>query len=212
MKKSIFVFLVLFILCSVSNSQPKQNFNYPAQKKLIPAELGKIYLGMPFDQFAKLHDLTDAEVGELRFEWLELKIPISNGSVERLTVRIHGLSAEDKKRILKSEILKMTADDGFIYEETVVKLLPDKVPAKGFVYAMYLNFKKDFNQKAYVLKTYGKDGEVRDPKDPYHFFDIQWEKKTSDGITWLIRSFHEDDKRILQLLGRIPGTEWDVGE
>ncbi len=210
MKKSIFVLFAFFIFCSISIAQSKQSYNYQAQKKLIPADLGKVYLGMPFDQFAKLHDLKNAEVGDTRFEWLELKLPISGGSVERLTVRIHGLSMDDKKGILKDEVLKIKEDDGFIYEKKVIKLSVNEIPAKGFVYAMYLNFKTDFDQKNFVLKTYGKKGEVRDPNDPYHFFDIQWEKKTSDGLIWLIRSFHEDDKRILQLLGRIAGTEWDV--
>ena len=86
----------------------------------------------------------------------------------------------------------------------------EKIPAKGFIYAMFVDFKKDFNLKNYAVKTFGTGGEIRKSDDESHFFDIQWTKKTSDGLTWLIRSFHENDDRTLQLLGRIKGTEWSL--
>jgi hypothetical protein len=88
----------------------------------------------------------------------------------------------------------------------------DKIPAKGFVYAIYIEFKKDFDLKNYAVKTFGTGGDVRKPDDEYHLFDIQWTKKTSDGLTWLVRSFHEGGDRTLQLLGRIDGTDWGLDD
>lgn len=188
--------------------QTETEFSYEAQKQFIPADLGKIYLGMPFDKFAKQLDLKKAEVSDTRFEWLELSIPLDKGSVENLVVRIHGLTLDEKKNLLKSEMVEKTDDFGDKYEDEIDRLIVDKIPAKGFVYSMYIKFKNEFDLKDYVLKTFGKDGEVRQADVEYHFFDIQWTKKTSDGLDWLIRSFHESDTRILQLLGRIDGTEW----
>ena len=77
---------------------------------------------------------------------------------------------------------------------------------------MYVDFKPNFDLKNYTVKTYGTGGEVRKADDQYQLFDIQWTKKTSDGLAWLIRSFHEGDRRSLQLLGRIDGTEWGLDD
>jgi hypothetical protein len=211
MKGKIVLILAMFILSFINiNAQQKADFNYKAQKNYIPKELGKVYLGMPFDKFAKEFDLKNAEVGDTRFEWLELKIPLVKGNVENVIVRIHGLTEEDKKAVLKRETVMKKDEAGYEYEDEFDRLLTDKIPAKGFVYAMYIDFKDDFDLKTYVIKTFGKDGEVRKPDDQYRFFDIQWTKKTSDGLTWLIRSFHEGENKSLQLLGRIDGTEWGI--
>ena len=208
MKKFVFTLFILALSFSFAAAQKKTKFNYAAQKKLIPAELGKVYLGMPFDEFAKQVDLKNAEVGDTRFEWLQVTIPFEKGNVSKLTVKIHGLSQDGKKAILRRETVKKKDTNGFEYEEEIDRLIPDKIPAKGFVYAMYVDFKPNFNLKNYAIKTYGAGGEVRKADDQYHLFDIQWTKKTSDGLAWLIRSFHEGDSRSLQLLGRIDGTEW----
>jgi hypothetical protein len=211
MKGKIVLILAIFLLSFIGiNAQQKADFNYKAQKNYIPKELGKVYLGMPFDEFAKQIDLKNAEVGDTRFEWLELKIPLAKGNVENLAIRIHGLTQEDKKAILKRETVMKKDEFGEEYEDEFDRFLTDKIPAKGFVYAIYIDFKSDFDLKAYVITTFGKDGEVRKPDDQYHFFDIQWTKKTSDGLTWLIRSFHEGENKSLQLLGRIDGTEWGL--
>lgn len=212
MKKSVLILAFLLLSFSVVNAQTKTKFNYQAQKSLIPAELGKVYLGMPLIDFAKAFDLRKAEVGDTRFEWLELRISIGKGNVETLTVRIHGLTADDKSNLLKRESLRKADQSGFEYDHEFDRLLVDKIPTNGFVYAMYIEFKADFDLKSYVIKTFGRDGEVRKADDEYHFFDIQWTKKTPDGLIWLIRSFHEGDSRNLQLFGRIDGTEWEIEE
>ena len=56
MKKFVFTLFILALSFSFAAAQAKTKFNYAAQKKLIPAELGKVYLGMPFDEFAKQFD------------------------------------------------------------------------------------------------------------------------------------------------------------
>lgn len=190
--------------------ESKSEYNYEAQKNLIPNELGKIYLGMPLYKFLATIDLNKAEVGDTRFDWLGLTVPISKGGTEKLTVRIHGLSDDDKKAILRKETVTKKDGSGIEYEDTITRLKTDRIPDSGFVYAMYIDFRKDFDLKSFAVKTYGADGEVRKPDDRYHFFDIEWHKETSDGLTWLIRSFHEGEKKQLQLLGRIAGTEWET--
>lgn len=209
MKISRFVSLtiLLFFLFSVANAQPKPKFNYLAQKKMIPVDLGQVYLGMPFKQFAAKIPLNDAEA-DTRFDWLELTVPYKKGNITGLMVRIHGLSAEEKAAIVKPGKVKSRSDDGEEYERDVELLDAAKIPAKGVVYSMYITFKPTFDLKAYGIKTYG-GGEVRKKDDPHHFYDTQWTKKTADGLTWLIRSFYEGEVRYLQLLGRIKDTEWD---
>ena len=135
---------ILALSFSFAAAQKKTKFNYAAQKNFIPAELGKVYLGMPFDEFAKQIDLKNAAVGDTRFEWLELTIPVEKGNVSKLTVKIHGLTQDDKKAILRRETLKKKDTDGFEYEEEIDRLITDKIPSKGFVYAMYVDFKQRF--------------------------------------------------------------------
>ena len=165
---------------------------------------------MPFKEFAGQIDLKNAEIGDARFEWLSLTIPFEKGNVANLTVKIHGLSQEDKKEILRRETLVKKDTDGYEYEQEINRLIIEKIPAKGFVYAMFVEFKKEFDLKSYAVKTFGqpKTADVYKKGDDFHFYDMQWTKKTTDGLLWLIRSFHEGDGRTLQLLGRISGTEW----
>jgi hypothetical protein len=207
----IFAIIFLIAAASVAGAQTTARYNYAAQKKFIPSELGKIYLGMPFDEFARQIDLKEAEIGDTRFEWFLVTVPFNKGNVESLSVKIHGLTAEDKARILRRETVGKKDEDGSEYEQEVDRLLTDRIPRKGFVYAMYIDFKEDFDLKTYAFKTFGrpKPGDVH-KEGEYHFFDMQWTKRTSDGLLWLIRSFHGDDARTLQLLGRIDGTEWGL--
>lgn len=208
MKRNFTILFILLVTFLSVNAQNKTTYNYAAQKKLIPVELGKVYLGMPFNDFAKMFDLSESEVGDTRFDWFQLSVPIEKGNVKTLKVRIHGLTPDDKSKILKRESVVQTNEFGSEYNHKFDRLLVDKIPAKGFVYAMYIEFNSDFDLKTHVIKTYGKDGDVRKPDDPYRFYDIQWGKKSSDGLGWMIRSFHEGDSRSLQLLGEIDGTEW----
>lgn len=214
MKKFAFILSVLALSFSFAAAQKKPKYSYAAQKKFIPAQLGKIYLGMPFNEFARQIDLSKADVGDTRFDWFLLTIPFEKGNVTGLTVKIHGLSEDDKKTILRRETVKKKDADGYEYDEETDRLLVDKIPAKGFVYAIYVDFKKDFDLKNYAVKTFGqpKPEDIYKKGDEYHFFDMQWTKKTSDGLLWLVRSFHEGDDRTLQLLGRIDGTEWGLDD
>lgn len=207
MKKLAFASLIITSLSAVCFAQAKPKFNYAAQKQLIPAELGQVYLGMPLKDFAAKIDISKAEADD-RYDWLQLDIPFAKGNVTSLTVRIHGLSEEEKAAILHEVKIKKKSDDGEVYDADVKQLKPGAVLSKGVVYSMYVGFKKDFDLKKFVTATYGP-GEVRKPDDEYHFYDTQWTKKTTDGLTWLIRAFYEGDSRSLQLLGRIDGTEWD---
>ncbi len=206
MKKNIvlaLLFTALMGIDCVAQSRPK--FNYAAQKKLIPVDLGQIYLGMSFRDFAKMIDLKEA-VASSRFGPLELNIPYSKGNIKNLTVRIHGLDEEETAAVTRKVIVVDKYEHGNI-EREVQKLDIAKIPAKGFVYAIYILFNEDFDLKAWSMKTFGKPGDVYKEGDNGYFYDLQWTKKTADGLTWLIRCYYEENKS-LQLLGRIKGTEW----
>jgi hypothetical protein len=199
-------FFTLFLF-SAANAQPAPKFSYRAQKKFIPVELGQVYLGMPFKQFAAKINLKEVEA-DTRFEPLELRVPYKKGNVTGLTVRIHGLTAEEKAAIVKPGKVKDRNDLGEEYERDGELLDVTKIPAKGFVYAMYISFKDDYDLKTWAAKTFGKPGDIYKKGDNGYFYDYQWTKKTSDGLTWLIRCYFNEGKS-LQLLGRIKDTEWD---
>lgn len=199
--------LIGLLLLSEVNGQRAPKYSYLAQKKLIPVELGQVYLGMPFKQFAAKIDLKNVEA-DTRYEPLELIIPYKKGNVTGIAVRIHGLSAEEKAALVKPGKIKDKNDLGEEYERDGEVLDATKIPAKGVVYAMYISFKDDFDLKAWTLKTFGKPGDIYKKGDNGYFYDYQWTKKTTDGLTWLVRSYFENGKS-LQLLGRIKDTEWD---
>ena len=206
----ICVCLLAFGVSSAS-AQKTPKYSYAAQAKFIPKELGRVYLGMPLRDLAKLYDLSKAEIEDDRFEALSIWIPLEKGNIKGFRIDVQGFDMELRETALRADTVMRSgekADDR--YEQNIKRPIAEKIPAKAFVFAMYISFKKEFDLKKYVIKTYGK-GNVRKPNDEYHFYDIEWTKKSTDGLTWLIRSFHEGDDRQLQLLGRIKGTEWDPG-
>lgn len=207
--KSLLLFASLVILlANFSIAQTAQKYNYTAQKGLIPAELGQIYLGMPLKDFASKVDLKLAEA-DARYGPLELEIPFTKGNITMLVVRIHGLDAEESSAILRPDKVKRKGGEGLPdHEVEIQRLNTANLPTTGIVYSMYVTFKPGFDLKSYVNKMYGK-GEVRAKDDEYHLYDEQWFKRTTDGLGWMIRAFYNGDGRTLQLLGRIPGSEWD---
>lgn len=200
--------VAIFVLASAASAQRAPKYNYAAQKKLIPSELGQVYLGMPLRDFAKQIDLSRAEIEDDRFEEFTLQIPLDKGNVKGFTAKVAGFPVEDRGELLSEATVTRKTEDGE-FEIEVKRLILNKIPAGAFVYSFAVTFKPEFDQKAWVTKTYGK-GTVRDPKDEYHFSDIEWVKTTSDGLTWLIRSLHEGNSRTLMLYGRIKGTEWGL--
>lgn len=202
----IFSLFAIVVFCSVAASA--QKFNYAAQKRLIPTELGQVYLGMPFKQFAAKIKLDGAEA-DGRFDWLELTIPYKKGNITSLSIRIHGLNSDEKAAIVKKGTIKDKNLNGEEYDRETDLIDVSKIPAKGVVYAMYIGFKDDFDLKKWTAATYGKPSDIYKSGDNGYFYDHQWTRKTTDGLTWLIRSYFKETKS-LQLLGRIKGSEWDV--
>lgn len=203
----------MFIFAAAAFAQKAPGYNYDAQKAFIPEELGKVYLGMPFTEFVKNFDLSTSEAGDHRFGYLPFTVKVNRGNVEAVHVKVHGLTGEEQANVLVDDEVAETMNvDGEPTEpwmRKVKRVDAAKVPDKGVVYELTITFKPEFDQRAYVIKTFGDKGDVRKPDDVYHFYDIQWTHKTSDGLIWLVRSFHEGDSRDLRLIGRIDGTEWD---
>jgi hypothetical protein len=198
------------VLASTVSAQRAPKYSFAAQSKLIPADLGRVFLGMPLRDFAKQIDLTLANIEDDRFEELSLEIPLTKGNIAGLVVKVAGFPVEDRDEFLtEAKAIRKFEDSEF--EVDVKRLRLDKIPASAFVYTFSISFKPEFDQKAYVTKLYGK-GKVRDPKDEYHFSDIEWVKTTSDGLKWLIRSLHEGEEKRLLIYGRIKGTEWAVDD
>lgn len=201
--------LVGVVHAASASAQRKPPYSYAAQQRFVHKDLGKVYLGMPFRDFAKQIKVSDAEV-DSRWNNLKIEIPLSKGVITSLEVNVEG-SDRSKWPEWLSKVKVKRVGEGFEYEDEVEQIVVDKIPASAFVGAMTISFKPGFDLKAYAVRTFGKDGEAH--KTGEHFFyDIQWRKKTRDGLEWLIRSFHEKDRRSLQLLGRIPGTEWGLDD
>jgi len=210
MKKINLTLAVLFLAAgavSLVHAQTKPVYSHSAQKAFIPADLGKVYLGMPLKEFAKAIDLSKAE-SDYRYSYLEMVIPFAKGSVTGLRVRVHGLTAEQLDAMHTEATVKKKGESGDEYEATIKRPRVAAIPAEGVVYSMYIEFKDGFDLKSWAEKAYGK-GEVRAANDEYHFYDQQWAKRSGDGLGWLIRAFYLGKGKSLQLLGRVPGTEWD---
>jgi len=210
---TIAVHLVLaFSVSALAQTGPKaekhSSYKYAAQKAFLPVDLGQVYLGMPLKDFASKIDISKAEADD-RFDYLHLDIPFEKGSITSLSVRVHGLSEEQTKALLTEVSVTKKSSDGTEYPQAVKRPKTASITG-GIVYSMYVEFKKDFDLRSWAEKAYGK-GEFRAKDDPYHFYDQQWFKRTSDGLGWMIRAFYEGKGRTLQLLGRVPGSEWDPG-
>ncbi len=204
------VLLLAFVIGAAG--QTTEKYSYDAQKKLIPAELGKIYLGMPFKEFVKLFDFKHSNIGDMRFGHLSVMIPLNKGNVTDVHFKIHDLSEKEIAAMSYEETVKATEvvnGETLEFDRTLRRLDPAKAIDKGVLYQIVVTYRPDFDLRSHVIKTYGNKGDVRKPDDEYHFYDIQWAPKTADGLGWLIRSFHEGDGRTLNLIGRIPNTEWD---
>ena len=209
-KKTNLILATAFLLTAAAAAMAQTkapSYSYNAQRAFIPADLGKVYLGMPLRDFAKQIDISKAE-SSYRFGYLEMVIPFAKGSVEVLRVRVHGLTPEQLDAMHTDEKVMRRAESGNEYEETIKRPRASAIPAAGVVYSMYIEFDEGFDLKAWAEKAYGK-GEVRAANDEYHFYDQQWVKSTRDGLGWLIRAFYVGKGKSLQLLGRVPGTEWD---
>ena len=53
-----------FLLASTVIAQKTPRYSYTAQKRFIPVELGQVYIGMPFKEFASKVDLRNAEAND----------------------------------------------------------------------------------------------------------------------------------------------------
>lgn len=199
---------VAFCAAAAAQAQQKAKFNYAAQKKFIPAELGRIYLGMPFKKFAGGFDFRQSEADE-QFGWLTVRTPFKKGNVEEIAFKIHGLTQEEQSALIRIDKIKVKIEDSNIeYDREIKRLDAAKIPGgKGVVYEINVRYRKGFDLKAQAIKMFGATGDVYKKGDDYHIYDMQWFKKSADGLVWLIR-YHEETN-VLQLSGRIKGTEWD---
>ena len=208
MKNKFILFLFLLVFAAVSvTAQTKTKFSRAAQKRFIPIELGQVYLGQPFREFARNFDLTKSEA-DASFGWLEVQIPYAKGSAIEVFFKIHGLSEEETAAVMRVEKI-VEKGEGGEFEREVKRVDAAKIPAKGFVYEINITFKKEFDLKSYAVKTYGVAKDVNKTGESPYFYDMQWIKKTPDGLTLMIRSLHAGENRTLKLIGIIDDTEWD---
>lgn len=207
-KNLVFAAIALFVAATAVFPQAKTPvYSYNAQKAFIPPDLGKVNLGMPLREFVKQIDITNA-VSQYPYSYLELDIPFSKGNITGLRVRVHGLTPEQLDEMHVEEKVKKKDSSGYDYEVSVKRPRVAGIPSDGVVYSMYVSFAPDFDLKNWAAKTYGK-GEVRAQDDKHYFYDEQWMKRSGDGLGWMIRAFYKTGPGLLQLLGRVPGSEWD---
>lgn len=183
-------------------------YNYQAQRSMIPPDLGQLYLGMSLRELASKIDLKKAEASA-RYGPLQVEIPFSKGNVTSLMVRVHGLDDGETSALLRPDKVIKKGDDVLAdIEVKIQRLEPSKISAKGIVSSMVITFKPTFDLQSFASKAYGK-GEKHPIGERHRFFDEQWITTTSDGLGWMIRAFYNGKAPSLQLLGRIPGSEWD---
>jgi hypothetical protein len=206
--KSKSIFLLALLAFSFTAVAAQAKYNYAGQKQFIPIELGKVYLGMPFADFARQIALKECDIDN-RFEWLECKEPFVKGGVESIVFKVHGLGEDEIAGMLRKVTRPGKMENGDEYEEEVQMLDAAKIPAKnkGIVYQINLQYKKGFDLKKQALKMFGTAKDVHKPGDQFHIYDMQWTKKTTDGLTLLIRFYEETNA--LMLAGIIDKTEWD---
>lgn len=211
-RKFLFVLccsLLVFAVATPMFGQRAPKYSYAAQSKLMPKDLGKVYIGMPLRDFAKQIDISKSYVEDDRFEELRLHIPFAKGNITSLIVQVAGFPVDGRSGAFSDAKIMRQEDDGEEYELDVKRPIVGKIPASAFVYVYSIGFKSTFDQKVYVTQLYGK-GTERDPAAQHSFSDIEWVKTTSDGLKWLIRSNHDNGKRNLTLYGRVKGTEWGL--
>ncbi len=206
MKKTFILILFLLLAAAASPAQTKNKYSYLKQKQFIPVELGKVYLGMPFADFARQINLKNAEAGN-RFQWLEGTLPFAKGNVESISFKVYGLSEEDNAKFIYKATTGKKTERNEDYEVEVQMIDPAKIPNKGIVYEISLHYKKGFDLKAQAIKMFGASKDFYKAGDQFHIYDMQWTKKTTDGLTWLIRYYEETNS--IMLAGVIAKTEWD---
>lgn len=211
----LIVVSILLVSCfSVAAAQTKNKYSYAAQKNLIPAELGKVYLGMPLKDFAGQIDLGKAEISGIYTDWFRLNVPFEKGNVTGLSVKVFGVGSAEMEKYIREETVTKSDEMGD-YELQVKRLDAAKMPEKAIVYSLYIGFKPEFDLKTYVQKKYGKPTDTDGKTESFYIYDAQWIKKSSDELVWLIRyldffnKYENKTVKSLQLLGRIKGTEWD---
>ena len=198
--------LLLITAPSALQAQAATKYNYSSQQKLIPAELGAIYIGMDLRAFSQKIKITAAEV-EDRFEELTLDIAFDKGNIKKLVVKFTGLTAEQKTTLVKTEKITEKKEYGDL-EKEVKRIVMPAVMAAGKLYEISIFYKEGFDLAKYVVARYGQPTDVHKKEDQYHFFDMQWVKTSADNLSWLIRYYKETNA--LMLAGRIPGTEWSL--
>ncbi len=202
-------FLLIAVFVAAAYSQAPKRYSHAAQKNLIPSELGKIYLGMPLKTFAAQFDITKAEANG-QFRNVSAVIPVNKGNVISVYFKIESGDDEEGKALwLLPDKVTRKGEFGD-YEDEISRIDIEKVPKGSFVYELVVEFDEGFDFRNYVIKKYGPSKDVHKPGEVSHIYDIQWFKKTADGLAWMIR-FHENTRR-LQLIGIIKGTEWSNDE
>ena len=207
MKKVFATLFVLGALTAAGFAQDGPEYSYEAQAAFIPEELGKVYLGMPFKEFAANFDFAESEIGDTRFGPLPVKMKYEKGPVRSLSFSVHGLTSGQIDALKRPETFR--GNDG--WESTVVRLDSAKIPDAGIIYEIVIFYDPEYDLRSYAMKKFGEGADIRKPDDEYHFYDVQWVKKTSDGLQWLIRVFDQESKSIT-LIGRIDGTPWGLDQ
>lgn len=206
--RNVFLGILIFtgLLTMETPVQAQAKYNYQSQQKLLPTELGVVYMGMNLKAFSQKIKIDSAEV-EDRFEELALDIPFEKGNIKKLSVKFTGLTAEQKEALVRTEKVTEKGEYGE-YEREVKRISLKALVAAGKLYEIDVSYNEGFDLKKYVTTKYGKPSDVYKQGDQYHIFDMQWTKVSADKLTWLIR-YHEKTK-VLQLAGLVPGSEWSM--
>jgi len=121
------------------HAQAAPKYNYQNQQKLLPAELGTIYMGMDLKAFSQKIKIGTAEV-EDRFEELKLDIPFEKGNIKTISVKFTGLTPEQKQALVKTDTVVEKGEYGN-YEREVKRLAISNIMAAGKLYEVSIVYK-----------------------------------------------------------------------
>ena len=76
----IFLVFILAIVQTSVHAQAAVKYNFTSQQKLLPSELGTIYMGIDLKAFSIKIKIDAAEVDD-RFEELRLEIPFEKSNI-----------------------------------------------------------------------------------------------------------------------------------
>lgn len=199
-----FVLLLAASLCLCMQASTQPTYNRKSQEKVIPPQLGKLFMGMDLKAFQQLIPMDSASLNIDYKELWVLDIPIKKNNIHSINVKFCDLSTEEKADLQQEMLITKKIDD-YSYTVPEKRFNINKIAAKGKLYEISIKFDDAFNAEGFLKSFYGPSKDVAKPGE-YYIYDIQWSRRTKDNLGWIIRYFRQSNR--LLLASTMPNSEW----